>query len=369
MPTRNRWIWRHPRLTISLTIIIVITGLDFLLANIVMLLGLYKPQHSIETYYRIRHEAYNHTLAPNIDFSEGRWGGIGYRLDTNSLGFKDQAARTVPLSTQNYRVLFIGDSFTEGVGVQYTDTFVGILHTILEERGIETLNAGVISYSPIIYLKKIQHLLNEVGLEFDHLTVCIDLSDITDEVDLYKYDEQGNVVLQSPPGLGLAFKYFMTENSILLSNLRILFRTIKKSVQKDKEFHDSLNRPRNRWSLDENAFQAYAREGLSKAARHMDELAELLQKRGIALSIVVYPWPDQIYHRVLESKQVAFWKEWADRQKVPLINLYPTFIEDREPRAVIEEFYIKGDIHWNKAGHALVANKILEKLDLPVDPL
>ena len=369
MPTRTHWIWRHPRLTLILTIIIVVTGMDFLLANGAIMLGLYRPQHSIETYYRIRHEAYNHTLAPNIDFSEGRWGGIGYRLDTNSLGFKDRAARTVPLSTGSYRVLFIGDSFTEGVGIQYTDTFVGIIHAMLEERGIETLNAGVISYSPIIYLRKIQHLLNDVELEFDHLTVCIDLSDITDEVDLYKYDEQGNVVLQSPPGLGVALKHFMTENSILLSNLRILFRVIKKSAQKDKEFYDALNRPRNRWSLDEKAFRTYAREGLVKAARHMDELAELLRQRGIALSIVVYPWPDQIYHRVLESKQVAFWKEWTDRHEVPLINLYPTFIEDREPRAVIKEFYIKGDIHWNKAGHALVANKILEKLDLPVDPL
>ncbi len=363
MRARTSWIWRHPRITIGLTVIVATIGLDFLLANVLMLLGLYAPQHKIESYYRIRHDAYNHTLAPNIDFSEGRWGPIGYRMDTNSLGFKDRSARSLPLTTERYRILFIGDSFTEGVGIEYADTFVGIVHALLEKKEIDTLNAAAASYSPIIYLRKVQHLLNDVGLEFDHLVVCIDLSDITDEVDLYKHDKQGNVVLQSPPGLGAAIKHFMTENTILLSNIRILFRVIKKSAQKDEEFHDALNRKRGRWSVDENAFEAYARAGLSKAARHMDELFKLLQRQGIALSVVVYPWPDQIFHRDLHSKQVAFWEEWTDRHEVQFINLFPAFIHDRAPRAVIEEFYIKGDIHWNEAGHSLVAEELLKQLD------
>jgi hypothetical protein len=42
---------------------------------------------------------------------------------TDSLGFKDASRRAVP---DRRRILFIGDSFTEGVGLPYEQTFVGL---------------------------------------------------------------------------------------------------------------------------------------------------------------------------------------------------------------------------------------------------
>ena len=88
----------------------------------------------------------------------------------------------------------IGDSFTEGVGIEFKNTFAGILQQRLAQNDIEVLNAAVSSYSPIIYFRKTQYLLETAGLEFEHLIVFIDLSDMEDEAKGYKFDQQGNVV-------------------------------------------------------------------------------------------------------------------------------------------------------------------------------
>ena len=73
--------------------------------------------------------------------------------------------------------LLIGDSFTEAVGVDWDDSYAGILFNRLENRGIEILNAGVIRYSPRIYYLKTEHLLNIRKLRFDELIVFIDTFD------------------------------------------------------------------------------------------------------------------------------------------------------------------------------------------------
>ena len=61
-----------------------------------------------------------------------------------------------------------------------------------DHRSIEVLNAGLSSYSPIIYLKKLRWLIDQ-GYEFDEAVVYVDISDIQDEGFNYSYDAEGNL--------------------------------------------------------------------------------------------------------------------------------------------------------------------------------
>ena len=54
----------------------------------------------------------------------------------------------------------------------------------LEDDGVEVFNAGVVSYQPAIYWRKIRHLLQTVKFRFDEAVVFIDISDIFEEHDL-----------------------------------------------------------------------------------------------------------------------------------------------------------------------------------------
>lgn len=336
------------------------------MASVLSALGLYQPQYKIERYYRIKHDVYHHTLAPNTSHSQAKWGPFGYKVNTNSLGFKDSSARKIALKSDQTRIVFIGDSFTEGVGFGHNDTFVGQIENSLKNKKIEVLNAAVSSYSPIVYLRKTEYLLNTVGLHFDHLIVFIDISDIQDEAVDYSFDEQRNII--SPPTaksmeFDEKFKNFITENTILLSNLRILVRRLKKQVPHERTINDALNVYRGMWTINETAYNDYGKKGLALATKHMDKLSQLLKEKGIKLSIAVYPWPDQIMNNDLNSKQVTIWKNWAQKNQVGFVNYFPDFINDKKSTDTIKKYFLLGDVHWNEDGHKLITKKMLQYLN------
>lgn len=358
---------RYPKTTTTIIILFLVLVMDILAAQILSAVGLYHPQYKIERYYRIQHDAYHHTLAKNIAHSDARWGPIGYRVDTNSLGFKDRSDRKVALETNEQRIVFLGDSFTEGVGYEYDQTFVGLIDRSMQARNIGVLNAAVSSYSPIIYLRKTEYLINDVGLKFDHLIVFIDISDIEDEAIHYEFDEQGSIVdaaTSKSNEFDEQVKRFITEETILLSNLRIFFRKLKKSNKNynNKKIEDGLNVFRGMWTYDDAAYQQYGKKGIQLALEHMGKLSSLLKQHNIKLSVAVYPWPDQIMYGDVNSRQVTLWKSWASDHDVEFINLFPAFMTDEKAEDIIRRYYILGDVHWNKAGHELVAKNTLKYL-------
>ena len=71
---------------------------------------------------RVADPIFDHGLVPNFDGYD-IWGEARYRFFTNSLGFKDGAVREVPLKASSHRILLMGDSFTEAIGISYENTF------------------------------------------------------------------------------------------------------------------------------------------------------------------------------------------------------------------------------------------------------
>ena len=63
--------------------------------------------------HRIKSFYYHHDLRNKAYFYD-IWGYERYKIFTNNLGFKDKSNRNIEFKKNN--ILFIGDSFTEGVG-------------------------------------------------------------------------------------------------------------------------------------------------------------------------------------------------------------------------------------------------------------
>lgn len=361
----NNFFERHPKKTLSVIILVGFILCDILLAKVLTTAGVYAPQKKIEQYYRIKDPIFHHALKANIEHSDAVWGSMGYKIFTNSLGFKDKSAREVSLMSDKKRIVFIGDSFTEGVGFTYEDSFVGLIEKDLASKDIEVLNAAVSSYSPIIYYRKIKHYIENVGLEFDQLVLFLDISDIQDEATSYAFDENNNVVghpssKENEPEEKV--KRFITDNTIILSNLRILIRKLKKKspIKREPKIEDTIDGYRSLWTMNEDAYNDYGKEGVELALERMSMLRVLLKQKGIKLTLAVYPWPDQIWYKDLNSKQVAIWKRWAEENNAEFINLFPYFINDLQPLETLEKYFIVGDIHWNGTGHKLVAESFLE---------
>lgn len=219
--TRQSWFESNPKKTLASVVLISFLLIDFGAAAFLKAIGKFKPAYVTssvrEAYYRIPHPVYHHTLATNIHDYTAEWGGNDYTVNTNSLGFKDFAPREVPLVPSKKRILIIGDSFTEGVGVDYAQTFAGLLQQ--QYPNIEFLNAAATSYAPIIYYRKIKYFLEEAHLIFNEVWVFIDLSDIEDEALGYTFDKQENVISRNSIGrVGVTTELVTKDNNLSVDN-------------------------------------------------------------------------------------------------------------------------------------------------------
>ncbi len=369
---KANWFEANPKKTIVFIVIFGFLIIDFSLAAALKIVGVFEPSYVTskvrEAHYRRADPVYHHGLKKNISNYIAEWGKHDYRVDTNSLGFKDSHNRAIPLNSKHKRILIIGDSFTEGVGIPFDKTFVGLLKNGFKRHSIDVLNAAATSYSPIIYYRKIKYLIETVGLKFDAVVVLIDLSDAEDEALGYRFDENENVISQgSAANIGAAetkpvseqkntkppmnTKEFFTQYTYFLGRLRNLSAFLKTKI---RAWDKGLKQRRALWTMDKALYNEFGEKGLNTGAKHMLQLKELLDKQQIPLTIAVYPWPDQIYNNDIDSKQILFWHNWSKTNKVEFINLFSAFMPATSPEKTIRQYYIKGDVHWNEFGHQQV---------------
>jgi hypothetical protein len=349
----RRWFQRHPRLAGLLIAFALIGLLDVALGTALHAVGIYL----IPSNRHVRYEdpECHHALRPSISYPRAQWGPFTYSMYTNSLGMRDASVREVPLHAElGRRVLILGDSFTEGKGLEWEKTFPGMLQEELRGEGIGILNAGVSSYAPMFHLCRTRRLLDQVGLSFDAAVVMLDMSDIHDET---QYDVVDGRIQSRGSMIDDRIKSFIDNHTIFLHALKLAWRELRRRVSRPDET-GRTGRWRCLWASDEKAWSAYGEDGLARATQHMELLAELLASRSIRLTVVVYPWPDQIVRGQLDCLQRTHWKKWCERHSAGFVDLFPTFITGEDPNAILEETFFEGDYHWNLTGHRIVADAL-----------
>ena len=106
-------------------------------------------------------------------------------------------------------------------------------------------------------------------------------------------------------------------------------------------------------------WKQYGLEGRNLANKNLNKLFNLCNKHNIKFSLVIYPWPNQIYFGYEYKRHQNYWKKWAKQKNIKFINLFDYFISD-DANLIIKKYFIPGDIHWNKEGHRFIS-EIFEK--------
>ena len=339
---------------------------------------------------RIANPVYDHGLAANFD-GHDVWGELRYRLVTNSLGFKDAFVRNIPLQPASRRVLLIGDSFAEGIGMNFEDSFAGLLQDAGQRRSdrIEFLNAGVASYSPSIYYRKIKYLLDS-GLRFDEVVVFSDTSDVTDEATSYfcidddpKYrahcssaegSAQGMTASPKPasgapePAVAPKKSEFLIDRFVVTNRVRISLKRSIQSLLGNRRKSINTDHFRIGWvfpGLDvANDYRPLGVQGgIARSLQNMRALSDLLIARKIPLTIVVYPWAQQLAQGDRNSPQVALWRDFCAGRCKAFINLFPVFFAATEAdKDWYEHLFILGDDHFSAAGNRLMFQELARHL-------
>jgi len=320
---------------------------------------------------------YSHDLRPNFS-GRIRWGSATYPMYTNSLGFRDFAVRQIPDASGTRRVVVIGDSFTEAIGVPFEDSFVGMLNRAAQSSADKTeyLNAGVASYSPTLYFRKIKFLLDR-GLKFDEVIVFSDISDVQDEAQLYFcFDDDPNYRINckaSRPAAGTARPADVLDwdprDTLGISDQ--IVNTIKHYLYwytgiTKRRLHNNV---RGGWTIPGfDVGDGYAplgvEGGIERSLKHMQALADLLAKHSIPLTIVVYPWPVQLEWEDRNSRQAAIWRNFCITNCKEFVDLFPAFFayKDSHPRSWYQDLFIPGDEHFSAAGNKFVFEELTKHL-------
>jgi hypothetical protein len=319
--------------------------------------------HHLESSFIVHNEHFNYTLEKNLNSNNAVWGNNIYQLCTDERGFKTQCNRKIK---SNYKFAFIGDSFTEGIGLPYEETFVGIFE---KRNKNEVINMGVASYSPYIYKKKIKFFLDN-NLSFEHLIVSIDLTDLEDDWkrkdDLNKKKELGNKLVNK--------KSIYDLKKFLYSYLPITYYISKRinwylKVKYPNLFYfNHLDQKKNaaRWSYI-NSYKDLNKK-IKNIILNMTELKMLLDEKNIKMSVLLYPHQASILYDKKDSIYLETWKNFCKENKCyKIIDAYTPFfevLEKTDKQYITKKYFIPGDSHFNFEGNKFVAEIIYNSLNI-----
>ena len=334
---------------------------------------------------------YNYTFKKQVKFTSQYDGNI-YNILTNDLGFRDN--NTNPIDRNKEYSILIGDSFIEGVGLDYQDTIVGILNENLETKNFKFLNAGVASYSSYIYLKKIKEIISSNNdLKVKDVIVFLDKSDVYDDE---KYLERpsffkntkGRFIHQRKEDFfkdikELSFWRFYTKQTIsgkiiklstdqlenFLSNIEKRF-FISKKLDKGffevnnlevKAIKSINNKPHIRnWYLGE-IWERKTKKNIEFSIENLNSLKNFLDQRNVNLIVVLYPWSFEIDNDSIRKKYLEFIIPLLNKNNIKSISTYSEFLKGNIYENIGKN-YLYNDIHYNKNGNKIIVNSLIQHI-------
>ena len=357
-----------------LAILVITLALDFVLTA-TLFAGIKRAMTgAAENHHVYRPVSYHHDLLPDVRTTR-IWGNILFPWATDRYGFR--TGECAPGETEKtWKPIFvIGDSFTEGVGSTYEKSFVGLMACDAARQKKAVWHLGVTSYSPTIYFRKIAAAVERLGVRPAEIFVFLDMSDIDDEANAYK--PEGDIVYsvtspkpppkppepqpanQPPPAAKpswprlppIDFGQFLENNftSVRLAYDLYLLSTFS--------YRYSLDRPRARWSLDPALMEAWGKRGLEIAAANLDRIVAQCREWSCRLTLVVYPWPDNVAAGDREGIQVRYWRDWSAGRGVRFIDGYAPFFRE-DAYASVRKHFILGDVHFSEGGHRAIFEEV-----------
>lgn len=271
-------------------------------------------------------------------------GEFQYTYNINSLGVRENKDSFLQSPDNTYRILTLGDSFTEGVGADYPDSWPRVLEKKLNNTGIQTevFNAGV-SGSDIWYL--FHHLKNELfELKPDLVIVALNNSDITDYI-----TRGGNERFEK--GGGVTFRK--------LPWWRFLYRVshLARAVIKACGYNDFL--------LKKTEMPGYIASFKKDTESISDDFQALADRMGCSILFITHPvptqlknvQPDSVYGYLAISEISSYW----NRKGYSNLNLWDGLSDN-----IGEDWSFKYswpiDKHFNSDGYRIMGNIVADSL-------
>ena len=319
--------------------------------------------------------------------------GVPYRV--NTLGLRNRDLES-PKPAGTVRVLMLGDSFTEGGGLAEADTIPRRVEVMLRAScpGIEVINAGAASYSPILeYL-----LLKEIGAAVgpDLIVLNLDMTDVHDDfirTALAELDTDGlptrvansrrrETALLMPPALPAGVRPL--EEAM---NRLALWQEVRRS-QAGRQVFGPLNltepelRARDligdlrydRLAITRDTLARDEARAWATTARYLAAIRRLADRLSARFVVVVYPHGHQVAPHESQGSRALIGvgpglyasdrpfrvvEAIGQREGFPVISLLDTFRRAADPARPL---FRRDDIHHTAEGARLMTEGITASL-------
>lgn len=343
---------------------------------------LIEPRDVLRERFERNDPVFHHRFIPN---TSGYWKTQEFNphYAINSLGLRDrEISKTKPKGTK--RVLLLGDSFTEGNGVEVNEAFPARVQALVDNAGLsirwEVFNAGEGSYSPLLHYLLLEKQL--IDLEPDLVILNLDLSDLYDDIQYTKlatFDASGKPTAaraepERKPGPWYvqaiySFKDFLKEHTRLYNFVR---RYVAPLFAARPEASDDVRV--DKYAMIRDGYDLGDGSAWSLSFGYIEMVRDLLAARGVPLWLTVYPYGHQVSPREWHKGRV-FWSFEQNRvystapQKqleqlgrsrgIPVVNMTNDFLERSK---TVFPLYFALDGHFLPAGHAVAAEAIFREL-------
>jgi len=313
-----------------------------------------------------RHPTRISTIAPGVDVTLR---AIEYesRIRTDRMGL-----RGAPPADGNRRIAFIGDSFTLGVQVAEGETFAeqAAAHVAARTGGrAVALNAGVDGYGVVQSVDRLEELLRATRVTHAVLTIYLG-NDLRDDARL----DEKRAAMDRPPPMEAEAGFDSLDTMQRKSSLARMSRLYAwvSVVQALRARSDDFRIQEYADELTVFTDPAVLSAQLPATAQGLARFGQVCRSRRLRCVVALAP-PAWAVHRERASATFASLGLEADqadldrvirgvRAAVPAGIEVVDLTEDLSAAAADGPLYFTFDPHWNRAGHARVAETLGPKL-------
>ena len=256
--------------------------------------------------------------------------------NVNSIGISEQEIKKDKGS--KFRILAIGDSFTEGVGTSYEESWVKQMETRWKDQNVQTINAGIGGSDPVYELALYRDKLTEYNPDLVVLTInSTDITDIIGRGGFDRFHEDGTAGKDA-----LSWEWIYATNH--------LFRMV---------MHGAFG---YNSGLIKNADSEESKQESVKIIKEViQQFDELTKREKTELLVVLQPSLQEFD----KGKHTPFFGqlELAEYLESKGVNYLDASIEIKKKGTSIPDYYYPLDTHFNKKGYALFGKTVYEKIE------
>ena len=303
-----------------------------------------------------------------------KYASNNYKVITNNFGMRVSEKNTSNKNKKNY--FFVGDSQVYGIGLEYKDTFVGMLEKNYEEYNF--YNLALSSYSPTVYYYKINKFIEL--LKPEKIFILIDLGDIYDETYRWKTSntngtpylinkkKQNNEINLDKTFSSKIDKFtdkHFKGTKIISFHSREFLRALKKKIFVSKKEKVNLQKKVQKTEVGKITYQKLPIDrdiNLMKLnlENKIIEISNLKEKHNFDLYLITLPYPETLEYGQNEFNWENFILDLCEKSSCKKhINLFPVFSKAKAKEDNwLNKYFINNDFHPNKNGHYLIYNEI-----------